>query len=286
MAPMSRAAARAKRKRRIWRNRILFALVILGVLAGCVLGGVRLVKLYKSTHLPRQSLQAIQANGMESDEGSEAAAGLGDTSAVSQQSDWRLILVNANVSLPQDYVPETETADDATGKALQTEAAEAYRQMAQAALQDGVSLMLCSGYRSVDYQQGLFDKKVQQYLSDGLSQEEAEAKAATVVAVPGHSEHNTGLAADIVTPDHQMLDTAFEETPAFAWLSEHAAEHGFILRYPKDKSAITGIIYEPWHYRYVGVENAAAILQSGGCLEEYLAKLTIADFNSEQNSQG
>ena len=105
------------------------------------------------------------------------------------------------------------------------------------------------------------------------------------MAAPGHSEHNTGLAADIVTPDHQMLDTAFEQTPAFAWLSQHAAEYGFILRYPRDKTAITGIIYEPWHYRYVGVDNAAAILQSGGCLEEYLAKLTISDFNSEQSAQ-
>lgn len=284
MAKMSRSAARAKRRRRIWRNRILFALVILGVLAGIFYGAWRLAGLYQKTHLPKQSLQAIQQSGLESDEGSEGAQGLPDTSAVSVQQDWRLVLVNANVKLPDDYQAETETADDSTGKALQTEAAEAYRKMAQAAAADGISLMLCSGYRSVEYQQGLYDKKVEQCLSDGLSQEEAEAKAATIVAPPGHSEHNTGLAADIVTPDHQMLDTAFEETEAFAWLSQHAAEYGFILRYPKDKTAITGIIYEPWHYRYVGPENAAAIEQSG-CLEEYLARLAIADFNNDQSAQ-
>ena len=285
MAQMSRNAARAKRRRRILRNRILFVLAILAILAGVVFGISRLTAMYRKTHLPKQSLQAVQAAGLESDETSEGAQGLAGAQVSSLQSDWRMVLVNPNVKLPDDYTVETETADAATGKELQTEAAEAYRQMAKAAEADGVSLMLCSGYRSVEYQQGLFDKKVEQCLSEGLSQEEAEIKAATIVAAPGHSEHNTGLAADIVTPDHQMLDTAFEQTPAFAWLSQHAAEYGFILRYPRDKTAITGIIYEPWHYRYVGVDNAAAILQSGGCLEEYLAKLTISDFNSEQSAQ-
>lgn len=285
MAQMSRSAARAKRRRRILRNRILFVLAILAILAGVVFGISRLTAMYRKTHLPKQSLQAVQAAGLESDETSEGAQGLAGAQVSSLQSDWRMVLVNPNVKLPDDYTVETETADASTGKELQTEAAEAYRQMAKAAEADGVSLMLCSGYRSVEYQQGLFDKKVEQCLSEGLSQEDAEIKAATIVAAPGHSEHNTGLAADIVTPDHQMLDTAFEQTPAFAWLSQHAAEYGFILRYPQDKTAITGIIYEPWHYRYVGVDNAAAILQSGGCLEEYLAKLTISDFNSEQSAQ-
>lgn len=285
MAQMSRSAARAKRRRRILRNRILFVVAILAILAGVVFGISRLTAMYRKTHLPKQSLQAVQAAGLESDETNEGAQGLAGAQVSSLQSDWRMVLVNPNVKLPDDYTVETETADAATGKELQTEAAEAYRQMAKAAEADGVSLMLCSGYRSVEYQQGLFDKKVEQCLSEGLSQEDAEIKAATIVAAPGHSEHNTGLAADIVTPDHQMLDTAFEQTPAFAWLSQHAAEYGFILRYPQDKTAITGIIYEPWHYRYVGVDNAAAILQSGGCLEEYLAKLTISDFNSEQSAQ-
>ena len=285
MAQMSRSAARTKRRRRILRNRILFVLAILAILAGVVFGISRLTAMYRKAHLPKQSLQAVQAAGLESDETREGAQGLAGAQVSSLQSDWRMVLVNPNVKLPDDYTVETETADAATGKELQTEAAEAYRQMAKAAEADGVSLMLCSGYRSVEYQQGLFDKKVEQCLSEGLSQEEAEIKAATIVAAPGHSEHNTGLAADIVTPDHQMLDTAFEQTPAFVWLSQHAAEYGFILRYPQDKTAITGIIYEPWHYRYVGVDNAAAILQSGGCLEEYLAKLTISDFNSEQSAQ-
>lgn len=285
MAQMSRSAARTKRRRRILRNRILFVLAILAILAGVVFGILRLTAMYRKAHLPKQSLQAVQAAGLESDETSEGAQGLAGAQVSSLQSDWRMVLVNPNVKLPDDYTVETETADAATGKELQTEAAEAYRQMAKAAEADGGSLMLCSGYRSVEYQQGLFDKKVEQCLSEGLSQEDAEIKAATIVAAPGHSEHNTGLAADIVTPDHQMLDTAFEQTPAFAWLSQHAAEYGFILRYPRDKTAITGIIYEPWHYRYVGVDNAAAILQSGGCLEEYLAKLTISDFNSEQSAQ-
>ena len=119
-----------------------------------------------------------------------------------------------------------------------------------------------------------FDQEKQKWLDKGLSDQEAYDKAKTVVAVPGYSEHNSGLAADIVTPDHQTLDSAFADTDAAKWLFEHAPDYGFILRYPEDKQAITGIIYEPWHYRYVGVENAKTITESGKCLEEYLDGLS------------
>ena len=282
MSQQNRLSGRARRRRRILRNRILFGLLCLALLAGLVFGGIRLAAMARAGMVSPDSLAAIQADGREGDEDKEGVPHLEGT-LTSDQSDWRLILVNGNLTLPEDYPVETAVADDATGKTLQTEAAEAYRQMAAAAAADGVELMLCSGYRSVEYQQGLFAKKVQQYLDKGMTQEQAEAEAGTVVAVPGHSEHNTGLAADIVTPDHQALDTAFEETPAFAWLDAHAADYGFILRYPNNKSAITGIIYEPWHYRYVGAENAKAIKESGACLEEYLARRDLAAFSGQSN---
>lgn len=190
--------------------------------------------------------------------------------AAAQTEDWRLILVNEENPLAESYSVDTSAADTVTGKELQREAAEQYRAMQAAAKEEGIELMLCSGYRSVEYQTGLFERKKQYYLNKGLSEAEAEEQAATVVAIPGCSEHNCGLAADIVTPEHQNLDTAFEDTAAFGWLSNHAAEYGFILRYPEGKQAYTGIIYEPWHYRYVGVENAYKIVNSGLCLEEYL----------------
>lgn len=280
MSQNSRLSRKARRKRQILRNRIIFAVLCLALLAGFVFGAFRLADFVRS----RITAAKVETGEQESDENMEGTEHLSEA-LVSQQSDWRLILVNGNVGIPEEYPVETAVADDATGKALQTEAAEAYRRMAAAAAEDGVELMLCSGYRSVEYQQGLYEKKIQTYLDKGMTREEAETEAGTVVAVPGHSEHNTGLAADIVTPTHQALDTAFETTEAFAWLREHGADYGFILRYPNNKSAITGIIYEPWHYRYVGVENAHAIQQTGACLEEYLARVNIAAFNENQNEE-
>ena len=180
--------------------------------------------------------------------------------------------MNNNVKLPDGWEEtlEIKVADTSTGKELATVAADAFINMKNAAAAEGIDLMLCSGYRSVEYQQSLFDAEKQKWLDKGNSEEEAYNQAKTVVAVPGYSEHNSGLAADIVTPKHQNLDEAFGKTDAAKWLFEHAPEYGFILRYPENKQAITGIIYEPWHYRYVGVENAKAITASGLCLEEYL----------------
>ena len=108
-------------------------------------------------------------------------------------------------------------------------------------------------------------------MAQGLSQDDAETEAAKVVAVPGTSEHQLGLALDIVDLNNQNLDESQESTPVQKWLMEHSWEYGFILRYPNEKSEITGIIYEPWHYRYVGVDAASEIHKLGVCLEEYLA---------------
>lgn len=265
LSPAARRAAIARRKRRIRRNRILFALILLAFVAAVVLG-VR-------------ALFALAAGG---EEGSSSSAG-SDSSAAQPTptpaasttsvdfSDGRMILVNNNLALPEGYTVETQTADADTGKELQTEAAQSFAAMQAAAKLEGVSLILQSGYRSVEYQQGLFDQQVEKMIKTGLSEEQAKEQAKTVVAVPGYSEHNTGYAADILTDSYRVMDSAFADTDAYAWLVKHAAEYGFIERYPEDKSAITGIIFEPWHWRYVGAENAAAIQASGLCLEEFWA---------------
>ena len=135
----------------------------------------------------------------------------------------------------------------------------------------GVDLILTSAYRTYDYQQGLFQNKVQRVMAErGISQAEAEPIAAEEVARPGMSEHCLGLAVDIITSDYTTLDYGFAQTDAAKWLYEHCAEYGFILRYPEDKTDITGIIYEPWHFRYVGEEAAAYIMENGLTLEEFL----------------
>lgn len=287
-----RAAARARRKKEIRRNRIIFAILCLALLALIVFGMVKLVGLFTKDKDSSSGSTSISVSG---DSTSEPASGSESGSTSSPESgsastsepasatgtgattgggdaDWLLTLVNNNVKLPDGWEDtlETKVADSSTGKELATVAADAFINMKNAAAAEGVDLMLCSGYRSVEYQQSLFDAEKQKWLDKGNSEEEAYNQAKTVVAVPGYSEHNSGLAADIVTPKHQNLDEAFGKTDAAKWLFEHAPEYGFILRYPENKQAITGIIYEPWHYRYVGVENAKAITASGLCLEEYL----------------
>ncbi|MFI3170021.1 MAG: M15 family metallopeptidase [Faecalibacterium sp.] len=186
-----------------------------------------------------------------------------------------MILVSTANPMPDGYVVEEVLADSTTGKTLAAEAAYPYIDMAAAAANDGITLRLQSAYRSVSYQSGLFDAQIAKWEAQGYEGEDAIAKAATVVNPPGSSEHNCGLAADINCPEYLALEEGFENTDAFAWLSEHAVEYGFILRYPKDDEATTGIIYEPWHWRYVGVEYAAIIKESGLCLEDFLIELAL-----------
>lgn len=185
-----------------------------------------------------------------------------------EKEEYYLLLANAENPLPQDWSIQTEEVQN--GYEMDKRAAPAMREMIQAAKEDGVELMLCSAYRSVEKQQQLFDRSQQAYMAQGMSEEEAYAKTATETAIPGTSEHQTGLAADIVTPTYQMLDAGFADTPAGQWFSEHAAEYGFVLRYPQDKQEVTGIIYESWHYRFVGKTHAKLMKESGLCLEEYL----------------
>ena len=125
----------------------------------------------------------------------------------------------------------------------------------------------------LDAETGLYERKTKYYTDQGYDLATAKEKAAAVVNPPGYSEHNCGLAADLNSPEHTGLDEGFENTTAFRWLCEHAADYGFILRYPKGAEAQTEITYEPWHWRYVGVENARKISASGLCFEDYIAQL-------------
>ena len=189
--------------------------------------------------------------------------------------DPRMILVNHTHRITEDYPVETKECGSATAinKTLQTEAADAFLSMQAAAAKDGVDVRMQSGYRSVSYQKKLYDDKTQYYRNKGLSEAAAREKAAAIVNPPGCSEHNCGLAADLNNPEHTTLDTGFADTAAFRWLCENAEQYGFILRYPKEAESVTGITYEPWHWRYVGPENAALLNRSGLCLEDAVAVL-------------
>lgn len=186
-----------------------------------------------------------------------------------REPDWRLTLVNEANPLPEDYEPDTAEADN--GYLFDIRAVEPLRALLQAGREAGLDLVVTSGWRSWAYQEQLFEDKVARVMSEtGLARAAAEALAADEVARPGTSEHQLGLAVDLVDASYQVLDEAQASTPAQQWLMAHCWEYGFILRYPAEKQDITGIIYEPWHYRYVGRDHAQAIRQSGQCLEEFL----------------
>lgn len=190
-------------------------------------------------------------------------------------ADPRMVLVNHTNKMPDDYTFTTKECGSATAinKLLQTEAADAFLEMQAAAAADGVTIWMQSGYRSVAYQTTLYDNKTNYFIGKGYSEADARQQAATIVNPPGYSEHNCGLAADLNCPEYTVLDEGFENTAAFRWLCQHAGDYGFILRYPKDAEDTTEITYEPWHWRYVGKENAALLNESGLCFEDAIAAL-------------
>lgn len=180
---------------------------------------------------------------------------------------WELILVNAKNNIG-DYAPETEKLE---GQELDKRIIQAMKDFVAAARAEGLNVYLSSGYRDYNTQSYLYNRKIGQ----GYSPEDA----ARIVAPPGTSEHQTGLACDITDRYYELKDSSLENTATYQWMSQHCHEYGFIVRYPKDKSglttadaadSVTGIIYEPWHFRYVGVEAATYIMENGLCLEEFI----------------
>lgn len=182
---------------------------------------------------------------------------------------WNLRLVNKDNPLPRDF--SVETAEAAEGQ-LDSRAASALSQMVSDMEAQGLSPVVCSSFRTWEEQEALHQNKVNRLLSQGYSLASAEEEASRWVVPAGTSEHQLGLAADIVAADCQVLEEEQENTPEQQWLMAHCQEYGFILRYPRDKQGLTGVGYEPWHYRYVGVEAAQEIMSQGLCLEEYLGQ--------------
>lgn len=186
---------------------------------------------------------------------------------------WNLQLVNAEHTIPDNYSEDIELVLLRNGQAVDRRIYDELQEMMDDARAEGLSPLICSSYRSHDTQIGLFNKEISQYMAQGYSKEEATEIASHWVAVPGTSEHELGLAIDIVSIGNQILDKSQEQTPEQKWLMENCYKYGFILRYPAEKSDITGISYEPWHYRYVGKSAAKAISEQKICLEEYLENL-------------
>ncbi len=188
---------------------------------------------------------------------------------VDNRTDWQLLLVNYMHSVPEDYsfsliqLKNEQSVDERIYPELQ--------EMMNAARAEGIFALITSSYRTKEMQQALFTEKVEEYKSNGYLNDKAERLAKMWVALPGTSEHQVGLAVDIGVDSSQTVGKSQSSSDVHQWLMANCYKFGFILRYPEGKSDITGVNYEPWHYRYVGKAVAKEITEKGICFEEYLA---------------
>lgn len=192
--------------------------------------------------------------------------------AVSGAEDtWAYFLINDENPLPDGYKPQLDIVQGQF--AMDERCAENARAMIAAAENDGIKLCVVSAYRSIDKQQENLKSYTQRLINEGHNPEEAEKLALMEIAEPGKSEHNAGLAMDILTYDwwetHDDVTADFENTKEFEWLQANAHKYGFIMRYPKEWEETTGYTYEPWHYRFVGLKYAGEIKNSGLPFEYY-----------------
>ncbi len=188
-----------------------------------------------------------------------------ETEAPAPDESWKLLLVNADHPLPEGFQVELKALRN--GHHVDVRIYPELQQMFDDARAQGIYPFINESFRTAQRQQVILYSYISRYEAQGMSRAAAEQKALEIVALPGTSEHQLGLALDIIA------EFDADNSATWQWLKRHCAEYGFILRYPADKESITGISYEPWHFRYVGVEAAREIMSSGLCLEEYLDQL-------------
>lgn len=217
------------------------------------------------TQLPQGTLAPVHTDYINATPAPTAAALSADE--LNAGDGWMLLLVNSSNAIPDGYAP-TELTELSNGQSVDKRIYPSLQSMFDDARAQGVYPVVSSGYRTAKQQQSEMDDKIQEYIDDGKSEDEARTLAATYVAQVGYSEHEAGLAIDIVAKANKSDDDT-----VWAWMKEHCAEYGFILRYPEGKEGVTGMSYEPWHFRYVGVEAAQKIMGAGITLEEYLGQV-------------
>ncbi len=254
-----RERRRQRRYREAMRNRGIAAVVLVILIVGIIF----IVKSCKKEDtLPADGQQQQQEQtGTPEDVTPETPVNVDDE---------LLTVVNPWNPLPEDWVSDLVTLSD--GRRVDSRCYEAFEEMMAACRDAGYAPFLCSAYRTQETQQSLYDNKVQRLINSGMSEDEAKVEAAKTVAIPGTSEHQLGLAVDIVDANMQDLTDEQENTETQKWLMANSWRYGFIHRYPNDKTDITGIIYEPWHYRYVGKAAAQDIFNRDITLEEYTGK--------------
>ena len=267
----------AQRRKMILNTAIVIVGIAAGILSGYLLGeGLAERKADADIKAAEKKLYRIQEQLQEANQQLEES-GAGEDAALAERMKefedgipWNMTLVNAENPMQEGYVPELAEVEN--GYSVDARIAEDLNAMLAAARDDGCQPQICSAYRSVEKQVQVFNDTVNGWINQGSSFWDAYQRTTQEVALPGTSEHGIGLAVDIVSNQYAELDAKQAETKEAQWLQEHCYEYGFILRYPPEKQSLTGIIYEPWHYRYVGREMAQKIKESGLTLEEYLGK--------------
>lgn len=247
------ARRRVRGHRRSYYGNLLMAALIFLIVAVIVLAA----KMFSAT---------ISMGGFSRLERFELPSLLSEAETADLDRGWNLILVNSKHRIPKGY--EVELIRLSNGKQVDERIYPELQEMFDAARANGLHLFVAEGYRTQKEQQQLLDEKIEEYKNEGYPRAEAEELARQWVAVPGTSEHQLGIAVDINADNAGSSDDE-----VYTWLAENSWQYGFIRRYPPDKTEITGTIYEPWHYRYVGKEAAREIASSGVCLEEYLENL-------------
>ena len=255
-----RERRRQRRYREAMRNRIIAAAFLVLLIVGIIF----IVKGCKDKKQAQEEQQQQAAEALaRQDEPQEP-----EPAKPSAADNELLTLVNPWNELPEDWQVDLVTLSN--GLQIDRRCYDALQEMMDACRDAGYEPLICSAYRTQETQQDLFNNKVAKLEAGGKSHDEAVQEAGTVVAVPGTSEHQLGLTVDVVDVNNQNLTEEQEKTPTQKWLMANSWRYGFIHRYPNSKSDITGIIYEPWHYRYVGKDAAQEIFNKGITLEEYL----------------
>lgn len=215
--------------------------------------------------------EILDGNQISNQERDQADSASKEELVAVDKDDWRLLLINKQHPIPDGY--EFTLGTIKGNMKCDERIIDDLLLMLQGAKRDGVNLVICSPYRDMNRQEVLFNRKIELYMKKGMSYMEAYKTTAQAVTVPGASEHQIGLALDIICDSYAQLNEGFGDTQAGKWLAAHSCEYGFILRYPKGKEYITSIEYEPWHFRYVGKEAAMQITSKGITLEEYVESL-------------
>lgn len=271
-------------KRLTPRQKRTILVAVLGILVGCFLGN-RIGHASERKKTDKKVQEAVaEAQQKANEELGFVQKKLYDLQEelqdYSEGLPWNLVLVNGTHPMKEGYLPKLMEIQ--SGYSVDTRIADAVRSMLADAEEAGLHVQICSAYRSVERQEQVFGQSMKERVKSGMDYWEAYEETAKSVAIPGTSEHALGLVLDLISNQYSELDEKQEETAEAKWLAKNCYKYGFILRYPPKKTNITGIIYEPWHYRYVGTEHAKKITELGVTLEEYLQEYYEAEEGGQE----